>query len=247
MEERQKIIRMLRERLLLEQNYAGNYAIVNRTQPKTFPEVVVAETIQKINPSKNEELCKKSIDQTFLLKETQEQALACTKCKLANTRKQVVFGTGPARADLVIIGEAPGYYEDQSGQPFVGKAGELLTRMLAAIQINRDDIYICNVIKCRPPENRNPTPEEIASCRPWLSKQLEILRPKILCSMGKFAAQFLTNSQQPMWTYREKTFSYEGIPVVCTYHPAYLLRNAEEKKKAWVDLKRLKTMLLEMQ
>lgn len=103
------------------------------------------------------------------------------------------------------------------------------------------------MVKCRPPNNRNPSPDEIIACRPWLQKQLEILRPKVLCSMGKFAAQFLTNSQEPMWKYRDKTFDYEGMPVICTYHPAYLLRNTEEKKKAWVDLKRLKALLIELQ
>ena len=236
----QKIIAMIRERLILEKNYAGNYAYIDPTKRKELKMPPADEPQDQANEQTQG-------NSTDLLKLAQEQASNCTKCKLAKTRTQVVFGTGSANPDLVIIGEAPGYYEDQSGEPFVGKAGQLLTKMLAAIQIRREDVYICNVVKCRPPNNRNPDPDEIVACRPWLQQQLQILRPKILCSMGKFAAQFLTNTQQPMWTYRDKTFDYEGIPVICTYHPAYLLRNTEEKKKAWVDLKRLKALLLELQ
>ena len=236
----QKMIAMIRERLILEKNYAGSYAYIDPTKREELP-MPSADIPQE--PT-NEQPQRSSSDS---LKLAQEQALSCTKCKLAKTRTQVVFGVGSANPDLVIIGEAPGYYEDQSGEPFVGKAGQLLTKMLAAIQIRREDVYICNVIKCRPPNNRNPDPDEIVACRPWLQQQLQILRPKVLCSMGKFAAQFLTNTQQAMWTYRDKTFDYEGIPVICTYHPAYLLRNTEEKKKAWVDLKRLKALLLELQ
>ena len=240
MSDMQKIIAMIRERLILEKNYAGNYAYIDPTKRKELKMPPADEPQDQANEQTQG-------NSTDLLKLAQEQASNCTKCKLAKTRTQVVFGTGSANPDLVIIGEAPGYYEDQSGEPFVGKAGQLLTKMLAAIQIRREDVYICNVVKCRPPNNRNPDPDEIVACRPWLQQQLQILRPKILCSMGKFAAQFLTNTQQPMWTYRDKTFDYEGIPVICTYHPAYLLRNTEEKKKAWVDLKRLKALLLELQ
>ena len=240
MSDMQKIIAMIRERLILEKNYAGNYAYIDPTKRKELKMPPADEPQDQANEQTQG-------NSTDLLKLAQEQASNCTKCKLAKTRTQVVFGTGSANPDLVIIGEAPGYYEDQSGEPFVGKAGQLLTKMLAAIQIRREDVYICNVVKCRPPNNRNPDPDEIVACRPWLQQQLQILRPKILCSMGKFAAQFLTNTQQPMWTYRDKTFDYEGIPVICTYHPAYLLSNTEEKKKAWVDLKRLKALLLELQ
>ncbi|WP_372369171.1 uracil-DNA glycosylase [Candidatus Uabimicrobium sp. HlEnr_7] len=246
MDDMQKIIGMIRERLVLEKNYTGNYALVDQSKREELK-------IEIPNEDNNQELQMDSPthlpqQNSFeLLNAARQQASSCTKCKLAETRTKVVFGTGSANADLVIVGEAPGYYEDQSGEPFVGKAGQLLTKMLAAIQIRREDVYICNVIKCRPPNNRNPSPDEIVACRPWLQKQLEILRPKVLCSMGKFAAQFLTNSQEAMWKYRDKTFDYEGIPVICTYHPAYLLRNTEEKKKAWVDLKRLKALLIELQ
>ncbi len=178
------------------------------------------------------------------IQELTQQAANCQKCKLSQTRTQVVFGVGSAQAELVIVGEAPGFYEDRDGIPFVGKAGQLLTKMLAAIQIQRQDVYICNVIKCRPPENRDPAPEEIIACRTWLQAQLKALeQPKLICAMGKFACAFLTNIQQSMWKYRGATYEYEGVPVICTYHPAYLLRNLEEKKKAWEDIKRVRRFL----
>ena len=171
------------------------------------------------------------------------QAKTCTKCKLATTRTQVVFGQGSMQAKFAIVGEAPGYYEDQQGLAFVGPAGQLLTKMLLSIGLQRDDVYICNVVKCRPPQNRNPEPNEVLACKYWLTQQLNIIKPKLLCAMGKFASSALSGINQAMWMYREKIYHYQDIPTICTYHPAYLLRNPEQKKKAWQDLLKLKSML----
>ncbi|MFQ5914610.1 MAG: uracil-DNA glycosylase [Nitrospinota bacterium] len=160
----------------------------------------------------------------------------CRRCRLWNGRKTIVFGVGSPNADLVIVGEAPGRDEDVQGEPFVGRAGQLLTRMLAAIGLSREDVYICNVIKCRPPENRNPLPDEVASCEPFLIRQLKSLRPKVILAMGKFAAQTLLNTEERISSLRGRFREYQGIPVMPTYHPAYLLRNDSQKRVVWEDL-----------
>jgi uracil-DNA glycosylase len=167
----------------------------------------------------------------------------CQRCKLAGGRKQIVFGVGNPAADLVFVGEAPGADEDEQGEPFVGAAGQLLTRMIAAMGFDRGDVYICNVIKCRPPYNRNPEPDEVASCEPFLKKQLAALRPRMLVALGKFAAQALCREATPITRLRGNLRSYEGIPVMPTYHPAYLLRTPEAKRQAWQDLQ---TVLAEL-
>ncbi len=172
------------------------------------------------------------------------EVLACTRCsELTRTRHTVVFGSGNPNADLVFVGEAPGYYEDQQGLPFVGKAGELLTRMIEAMGLKRSDVFICNVLKCRPPNNRNPAPEEIINCRPYLERQLALIKPKAICAMGNFAAQTLLKSTRSITQLRGETFDLNGIPCVPTFHPAYLLRNPADKKKAWEDLKRVREIL----
>jgi DNA polymerase len=163
----------------------------------------------------------------------------CTRCKLHRERKHLVFGVGNPKADLVFVGEAPGRDEDLQGEPFVGRAGKLLTEIIEAIGLKRSDVYICNVIKCRPPENRNPEPDEIASCQPFLRSQLKSIRPKIICTLGKFAAQTLLASETPISALRGKFFEYEGIPLLATYHPAYLLRNPSAKREVWEDMKQL--------
>jgi DNA polymerase len=178
-----------------------------------------------------------------LLTQLQKESSNCQRCKLSHERKMVVFGEGHIEADLVIVGEAPGYYEDQQGRPFVGDAGQLLTKMLQAIHLQRETVYICNVIKCRPPKNRNPEAEEVIACRTWFTQQLSLLQPKLLLALGKFASQALTGITQSMWRYRGNFYEYENIPVLCSYHPAYLLRNPEDKKKAWQDLKQVRRFL----
>jgi uracil-DNA glycosylase family 4 len=167
----------------------------------------------------------------------------CKRCRLHEGRRHLVFGVGNPDADLVIVGEGPGYYEDQSGEPFVGRAGQLLTRMLAAIGVAREEAYICNVVKCRPPENRDPAPDEVAACAPFLERQLDALRPKVIIPVGRFAAQVICASEDSMSRLRGGVRSWRGVPVVPTFHPAYLLRQPEHKREAWQDLLRARAVL----
>ena len=161
----------------------------------------------------------------------------CTKCGLHKTRTQTVFGVGDENADWMLIGEAPGAEEDRLGDPFVGQAGKLLDNMLAAIGLSRrENVYIANVLKCRPPGNRNPTPEEVENCTPNLLKQIELIKPKLILAMGRFAAQTLLESDASIASLRGRVHRYAGVPLIVTYHPAYLLRTLEDKAKAWEDL-----------
>lgn len=175
----------------------------------------------------------------------EQQANACTACSLCETRQNVVFGVGNKQADLLIIGEAPGAQEDKQGEPFVGRAGQLLNNMLRAINLKREDIYIANILKCRPPNNRDPKPEEVNSCTPFLTKQIALLQPKVIMTVGRIAAHFLLDSNLSMAKLRGKPFTYgeQQIPLIVTYHPAYLLRAPKEKRKAWDDLKLLQQFL----
>ena len=165
-----------------------------------------------------------------------KQLEGCRRCKLHVGRIQLVFGTGNPQAALVFVGEGPGYHEDQQGQPFVGEAGALLTRMIEAIGLRRDEVYITNVVKCRPPNNRNPEPDEIAMCEPFLLQQLEVIQPKLICALGKFAAQTLLKTNTPISKLRGRFHAYHGIKLMPTYHPAYLLRNPEDKRLVWEDM-----------
>jgi uracil-DNA glycosylase len=161
----------------------------------------------------------------------------CRACGLCETRKHTVFGVGDERARWLIVGEAPGQEEDLRGEPFVGQAGRLLDNMLAAIDLKRgEDVYIANVLKCRPPSNRNPAPEEVARCTPHLQRQIALIQPALIIAMGRFAAQTLLNSDASISSMRGKQFSYQGVPLIVTYHPAYLLRTMADKAKAWEDL-----------
>ncbi len=168
----------------------------------------------------------------------------CTRCQeLAATRTQTVFGVGNPAARLVFIGEAPGADEDLKGEPFVGRAGQLLTKIIEACQLRREDVYIANVLKCRPPNNRTPLPPEVANCRGYLDRQLAIIRPEYICCLGGIAAQCLLSVDTPIGRLRGKFHTYEGIPVLCTYHPAYLLRNPAAKRDVWEDMKILMSRL----
>jgi len=161
----------------------------------------------------------------------------CQRCKLAPTRTKLVFGVGNPNADLLFVGEAPGADEDAQGEPFVGKAGQLLTKMIEAMGYRREDVYICNVLKCRPPGNRNPEPDEVAACEPFLKRQLGAIRPRMIVALGKFAVQCLLRDDSPISRLRCNFRTYEGIPLMPTFHPAYLLRDPSKKKLAWQDLK----------
>lgn len=164
----------------------------------------------------------------------------CTRCaELAATRTQTVFGEGALDAELCFIGEAPGADEDATGRPFVGAAGQLLDRIIAACGMKRQEVYICNILRCRPPGNRLPLPNEAGNCREWLEKTLELVRPKYICCLGACAAQNLLDSKLSIGKLRHQFREYRGIPVLCTYHPAYLLRNPAAKKDVWDDMKRL--------
>jgi uracil-DNA glycosylase len=168
------------------------------------------------------------------------EVAACTRCpELVSTRSQTVFGVGQAGVELCLIGEAPGVDEDAQGEPFVGAAGQLLNRILAACRLKREEVYICNVIKCRPPGNRTPLPNEVANCRGYLERQLELVRPKFICALGGSAAQSLLGTTMSLGKLRGRFHDYRGIPVLCTYHPAYLLphRSPEKKKDVWEDMK----------
>ena len=168
----------------------------------------------------------------------------CTRCKLHGLgRKQIVFGVGNPSADLMFAGEAPGRDEDIQGEPFVGRAGQLLTKMIEAMGHTRESVYIANVIKCRPPENRNPEPDEVAACEPFLFRQVELIKPKVIVALGKFAAQTLLKTTDPISKLRGRAYKYGGAHLVPTFHPAYLLRNPPAKKDAWEDLKRAMTLL----
>ena len=161
----------------------------------------------------------------------------CRKCTLlAAGRKQIVFGTGNPNADVVVVGEAPGADEDEQGKPFVGRAGKLLTEILKAINFSREEIFICNILKCRPPDNRNPLPDEIVNCEPYLFKQLEMIKPKLILAVGTFASQTLLRSKEPLGKLRGKFHTYNGIKMMVTYHPAALLRNPNWKKPTWEDV-----------
>jgi uracil-DNA glycosylase family 4 len=163
----------------------------------------------------------------------------CTRCELSRGRTQTVFGVGNRQAELLVIGEAPGAEEDRQGEPFVGRAGQLLNSMLRAMGHPRETVYIANMLKCRPPGNRDPRPEESASCRPFLQRQLELLRPRLILAVGRIAAQNLLESDTPIARLRGQVhrFGEGATPLIVTYHPAYLLRSPAEKRKAWVDLK----------
>jgi len=169
--------------------------------------------------------------------EIKQAVPACTACGLHKTRTQTVFGVGDENADWMLIGEAPGAEEDRLGDPFVGQAGKLLDNMLAAIGLTRaENVYIANVLKCRPPGNRNPEPDEVAKCTPFLKRQIALIKPKLVVAMGRFAAQTLLASDASIASLRGRVFSYEGVPLIVTYHPAYLLRNLPDKAKSWEDL-----------
>ena len=169
---------------------------------------------------------------------------ACTRCKLhALGRRQVVFGVGSPTASLMFVGEAPGEDEDRQGEPFVGRAGQLLTKIIEAIGLTRQQVYIANVIKCRPPGNRNPEPDEVATCEPFLFEQVAAIQPKVVVALGKFAAQSLLRSTEPITRLRGRVFAFRGASLIPTFHPAYLLRNPPAKREVWEDMKKVRDML----
>jgi uracil-DNA glycosylase len=191
---------------------------------------------QALAPAKPEVIAPVAQQVRRPLDEIRRELGDCQRCKLCSGRSSIVFGTGNPRAELVFVGEGPGEEEDKQGVPFVGKAGQLLTKMIEAMKFSRDEVYICNVVKCRPPNNRNPEADEIAACEPFLQAQLASLQPKVIVALGKFAAQTLLRDTTAITRLRGQWRTYQGIPLMPTFHPAYLLRQPDEKKLAWMDL-----------
>ena len=184
-------------------------------------------------------------DGTLELASVGELASRCTACKLAAGRHSVVFGSGDPNADLMLIGEGPGAEEDRQGLPFVGRAGELLTRMIVAIELQRDQVYIANIVKCRPPNNRDPEPDEVAACRGFLEKQIDLVRPRVICALGRIAAQTLLGVDTPIGRMRGQWTTVRGVATMVTYHPAALLRNPALKRPTWDDLQLVRARLRE--
>lgn len=205
-----------------------------RSAPALHTTVDVATEVQTDAPPKHDST---RLDTGSAWEALREAVNTCTRCKLHKTRTQGVFGVGDQQADWLIVGEAPGADEDAQGEPFVGQAGRLLDAMLAAIGLRRgENVYIANVLKSRPPGNRNPEPDEIAACMPYLLQQIELLQPKIIIAMGRFAAQNLLASKDAIASLRGRVHYFQGVPLIVTYHPAYLLRTLTDKAKAWEDL-----------
>jgi len=201
--------------------------------------------------TEKQDITYEKIEQNPLISDIQKQldlinqeVSKCKKCPIHEDRTNTVFGTGNPHAELVFVGEAPGAEEDRQGLPFVGRAGQLLTDIIVkGMKMRREDVYICNVLKCRPPNNRDPNPMEVMNCEPYLIRQLELIRPKVVCALGRIAAQTLLKTVAPLNELRGKWHNYHGIPLRVTYHPAYLLRNPADKKKAWLDIQEIMKLL----
>ena len=177
------------------------------------------------------------------LAEVRKELGDCKRCKLHRVRRTIVFGEGNEKSSLMVIGEGPGYDEDAQGRPFVGKAGQLLTRILQSINLTREEVYITNIVKCRPPQNRNPEPDEIQSCNPFLMKQIDVIQPKIICALGTFSTRTLLKTDTKITALRGNLFDLAGITVIPTYHPAFLLRNPERKREVWEDMKKIAELM----
>ncbi|MBM4167225.1 MAG: uracil-DNA glycosylase [Ignavibacteria bacterium] len=203
------------------------------------------EAKSKTRPMNNEQetsLFTEDFQSVPSLEDFRTQICNCMKCSLGKTRTQFVFGVGNPNADIMFIGEAPGADEDEQGEPFVGRAGQLLNKILAAIELKREEVYICNILKCRPPNNRDPLSSEVEQCLPYLWKQIDLVQPKIIMSLGRIAAQMLLNTKDSLTKLRASNLSYRGIPMLVTFHPAALLRNPNWKPLAWEDFKKLRAM-----
>jgi len=211
-----------------------------QTYPQSCGDMPLAEGAEKPRPTavpvKQAPKTAAAPDRVITLEAVRTEMGDCQRCGLGKLRTNLVFGEGNPRAQLVFVGEAPGGDEDKQGRPFVGRAGQLLTRIIAAMGLSRKDVYICNILKCRPPGNRNPESPEIAACEPFLIKQLQAINPKIICALGTFAAKTLLKTDVPITVLRGRYHDYHDIKLMPTYHPAYLLRNPGAKKLVWEDV-----------
>jgi len=219
----------------LEPEWRSRREPIEPRDPKEPLEAVPSEPIEPTAPSEPKIALRIIRD---------ELGADCSRCKLHTLgRTQVVFGVGNPNADLMFVGEAPGADEDVQGEPFVGRAGQLLTKIIEAIDLRRDDVYIANVIKCRPPGNRNPEPDEVEQCEPFLFRQIDTVKPKVIVALGKFAAQCLLRTNDPITRIRGREFKYRDAVLIPTYHPAYLLRTPSAKREVWEDMKRVRAIL----
>ena len=241
------ILKQLREHLAILKG--SGVDVIYGTSSKSLTDREIASASHGTLP-RNDVIARQHVDampkqsRKSSLTALQKTVLGCTKCsELTESRNHVVFGCGSTEAKLVFVGEAPGHDEDLKGLPFVGPAGQLLTKIIESIHLKREEVFICNVLKCRPPNNRNPLPHEIANCEPYLSKQLELIRPKVICALGNFAAQTLLKTNQAISSLRGRFHDFRGAKLMCTYHPAYLLRYPEDKRKVWEDMKMIRTEL----
>jgi DNA polymerase len=220
-----------------------------REAAATFVEANSADDVRRaglIGPAEEVETVSVFASQAEALAAIRNDLGDCTRCKLhALGRKQIVYGVGNPNADLMFVGEAPGADEDIQGEPFVGRAGQLLTKIIEAIGLTRADVYIANVIKCRPPGNRNPEPDEVEQCEPFLFKQIDTIKPKVIVALGKFAAQSLLRTTDPITRLRGREYTYRDAILMPTYHPAYLLRTPSAKRDVWEDMKRVRALLAE--
>jgi len=243
------LLNVLSDKVDLERKFGANYLQLSPIRKiYTSSEEDVTSPLLKPRTDTHNERIKVELSKSEKIKELkklEKQVKQCTKCELCKGRTNVVFGTGAPDADLMFVGEAPGHYEDVQGEPFVGRAGQLLTKIIESIGLKREEVYIANILKCRPPENRNPNANEIALCTPHLIKQIEIICPKIICALGTFAAQTLLDTKETIGKLRGKFFEYQGTKLLATYHPAYLLRNPNDKKKVWADIKKVRDFLKE--
>jgi uracil-DNA glycosylase len=214
-------------------------AISESTIPERVPDAPSVEPIADVPDD-----MPRARDTRIILTEIRADIGDCTRCKLHKLgRQQVVFGVGNPKAELMFVGEAPGRDEDIQGEPFVGRAGQLLTKIIEAINLKREDVYIANVIKCRPPENRNPEPDEVATCEPFLFRQIDAIKPKVIVALGTFAAHALLKTDMSISRLRGRTYAYRGAQLIATFHPAYLLRSPERKRDTWEDMKKVRALL----
>ena len=224
----------------------GRIAAELRTAGMRPPAVGIAEAAPPLRPAPDAPARGADAEEILrlpTLDAVRELALGCPRCALAETRRHVVFGEGSPNAELLVVGEAPGADEDRTGRPFVGKAGKLLTLLLASAGFPREEVYICNVLKCRPPGNRNPQAAEVEACSPYLLRQVELVKPKVIAAFGTFAAQTLLGTTTPIGKLRGRVHDYHGVPLVATYHPAALLRTSSWVRPTWEDLQRLRSVL----
>lgn len=217
-------------------DYIPQYSQYSQDSNSTTSEVIKEEKASYSNIK----VCDEDWKNAKTLDELKEKIEECKKCDLWKTRTNFVFGTGNPKAKVVVVGEAPGAEEDKQGKPFVGRAGQLLTQILASVGFDREEVFICNVLKSRPPENRNPLPEEIKACEPYLIKQLDIIKPKLILCVGTFAAQTLLKTKDSLGKMRGSFHIYNGIPLLVTFHPAALLRNPNWKRPTWEDVQLFK-------